>query len=98
MQPAGSAGELIDAQEQAGVGVGHSVSSSIVVIGSSKLVQSGKHPLGVVGQPLAAVLESLFGVGGQGCAEQVAALNGAMPAAEPLQALFLFLQFRQGEL
>lgn len=61
-------------------------------------MQGGEHPLAVVGEPFGAVFELLAGVGGGGCAEHVTSGQFAMPAAQPIQALFLFFQFGQGEL
>jgi hypothetical protein len=44
------------------------------------------------------VFELSFGLRGRRCAKEVAGLDRAVPAAQPLQALFFFFQFGQCEL
>src|SRR5512132_578497 len=66
--------------------------------GPSGLVDGLVDAVGVVLQPLGAVLEPLLSLDRQGGAEQVADLELAIPAAQPLQALLLLVQLGQSEL
>src|SRR5882757_2318297 len=73
-------------------------SPPVCMMAPSHLVQRGEHPLGVVGQPLGAALELLARLGGRGRAEHITGRQVAVPAAQPLQAVFLFFEFGHGEL
>src|SRR5271154_1889741 len=63
----------------------------------SHLMNGAEDPLGVVGQPFAAVLELLAGLGGVRRAEYVAGGLFRVPPAEPVQALLFLSQLGQGE-
>src|SRR5262245_44155764 len=61
-------------------------------------VGGGVHALGEVLEPGLALLQTVIGFVGGGGAEQVAELEVAVPAPEPLQALLLFVQLGEREL
>ena len=71
---------------------------SFVARWSCYVVQGGEDPLGVVHQPLGAVLELLIGFGGGTGTEHVAGFAVAVPPAQALQASLLLFQLGQGEL